>query len=55
MNCRMGMYANKTIYIDIEEQTTEVVDYKIKELKLKKMDVIQLLKNSKKIITMKLK
>ena len=36
MNCRMGMYANKTIYIDIEEQTTEVVDYKIEELKLKK-------------------
>ena len=36
MNCRMGMYANKTIYVDIENQSTEVVDFKIKNLKLKK-------------------
>ena len=36
MNCRMGMYANKTIYVDIENGTTETVDYKISSLDLKK-------------------
>ena len=36
MNCRMGMYANKTIYVDIENQSTSVEDFKIKNLKLKK-------------------
>ena len=36
MNCRMGMYANRTIYIDIENQTNEEVDFKITELDLKK-------------------
>jgi len=36
MNCRMGMYANKTIYIDIENQGAKVVDFNIKKLKLKK-------------------
>ena len=36
MNCRMGMYANRTIYIDIENQTNEEVDFKITELDLNK-------------------
>ena len=36
MNCRMGMYANKTIYVDIENQGASVVDYDITQLKLKK-------------------
>ena len=36
MNCRMGMYANKTIYVDIENGTTETVDYKISSLDLNK-------------------
>jgi len=36
MNCRMGMYANRTIYIDIENQTNQEVDFKITELDLKK-------------------
>ena len=36
MNCRMGMYANKTIYIDIENQGASVDDYDITQLKLKK-------------------
>ena len=30
------MYANKTIYVDIEKQTKEVVDFKVSDLKLKK-------------------
>ena len=34
MNMRMGMYANRTIYVDIENQNTEVVDFKASELKL---------------------
>ena len=34
MNCRMGMYANKTIYVDIENGKLETVDYKISDLKL---------------------
>ena len=36
MNCRMGMYANRTIYIDIENQTNQEVDFKITDLDLKK-------------------
>ena len=36
MNCRMGMYANRTIYVDIENQTNQEVDFKITELDLKK-------------------
>ena len=37
MNCRMGMYSNKTIYVDIENQGAEVVDFNLnKDLKPKK-------------------
>ncbi len=36
MNMRMGMYANRTLYIDIENQTFEEVDFKISQLDLKK-------------------
>ena len=36
MNCRMGMYANKTIYVDIENGELETVDYKISDLNLAK-------------------
>ena len=36
MNCRMGMYANKTIFVDIETGTTKTVDFKISELGLSK-------------------
>ena len=36
MNCRMGMYANKTIYVDIENGKLETVDYKISDLNLVK-------------------
>ena len=36
MNLRMGMYANKTIYLDIENQTKQVVDFSVKDLKLKR-------------------
>ena len=36
MNCRMGMYANKTIYVDIENGKLETFDYKISDLKLAK-------------------
>tara|TARA_B100001778_G_scaffold240686_1_gene201048 strand:+ start:405 stop:1640 length:1236 start_codon:yes stop_codon:yes gene_type:complete len=36
LNCRMGMYANRTIYIDIENQTMSEVDFKITDLKMKK-------------------
>ena len=36
MNCRMGMYANKTIYVDIENGKLETVDYKISDLNLAK-------------------
>ena len=36
MNLRLGMYANKTIYIDIENQEKSIVDFKISQLKLKK-------------------
>ena len=36
MNMRMGMYANRTIYVDIENQKTKTVDFKASELKLNK-------------------
>ena len=36
MNCRLGMYANKTIYIDLETGTTKTTDFKISEVGLKK-------------------
>ena len=36
MSCRMGMYANKTIYINIENATLKTVDFRIESLKLKK-------------------
>ena len=36
MNCRMGMYANKTIYINLDNGTQKTVDFKIEDLKLKK-------------------
>ena len=36
MNCRMGMYANKTLYVDIENGKIETVDYKISDLNLAK-------------------
>ena len=36
LNCRLGMYANKTIYVDIENQGASVDDYDITQLKLKK-------------------
>ena len=34
-NCRMGMYANKTIYIDLENETYKEEEFKITELKPK--------------------
>ena len=36
MNMRMGMYANRTIYVDIENQTLETVDFKADDIKTKK-------------------
>ena len=33
-NLRMGMYANRTLYIDIENQTLKEVDFKVENLKL---------------------
>tara|TARA_B100001564_G_scaffold342546_1_gene338278 strand:- start:55 stop:1377 length:1323 start_codon:yes stop_codon:yes gene_type:complete len=36
MNCRMGMYANKTIYIDIENQGASVDDFDVTKLELNK-------------------
>ena len=35
MSCRMGMYANKTIYINIDNATLKTVDFRIESLKLK--------------------
>ena len=31
MNCRMGMYANKTLYIDIENQELRIDDFNVNE------------------------
>ena len=36
MGCRMGMYANKTIYINIDNANQKTVDFRIESLKLKK-------------------
>ncbi len=36
MGCRMGMYANKTIYINLDNASQKTVDFKIEDLKLKK-------------------
>ena len=36
MNCRMGMYANKTIYIDIENQGASVDHFDVTKLELNK-------------------
>ena len=36
MNLRMGMYANRTIYVDIVNQTKEIVDFKISDFNLKR-------------------
>ena len=36
MNLRMGMYANKTIYINLDNANQKTVDFKIEDLKLKK-------------------
>ena len=36
MGCRMGMYANKTIYINLDNANQKTVDFKIEDLKLKK-------------------
>ena len=36
MNCRMGMYANKTIYINLDNASQKTVDFKIEDLNLKK-------------------
>ena len=36
VNLRLGMYANKTIYIDIENQLKEIVDFTTEDLNLKK-------------------
>ena len=36
MNMRMGMYANRTIYVDIENHTLETIDFKVDEIKTKK-------------------
>ena len=36
MNLRMGMYANRTIYVDIVNQTKEIVDFKITDFNLKR-------------------
>ena len=35
MNMRMGMYANRTIYVDIENQTLETIDFKADDIKTK--------------------
>ena len=36
MNMRMGMYANRTLYIDIENHTFQEVNFDVTQLKLKK-------------------
>ena len=36
LNLRSGMYANKTIYIDIENQTKNIVDFTTEDLNLKR-------------------
>ena len=36
MNLRLGMYANRTTYVDIENQKVDIVDFDITQLDLKK-------------------
>lgn len=36
MNLRLGMYANRTTYVDIENQNLDIVDFDITQLDLKK-------------------
>ena len=36
MNLRMGMYANRTIYVDIVNGTKDIVDFKISDFNLKR-------------------
>ena len=36
INCKLGMYSNRTIYIDIENKAASVTDFKVKDLELKK-------------------
>ena len=46
MNARMGMYSNKTIYIDIENEVYEETDFNISELNPEKpLKVIETLKD----------
>ena len=45
MNARMGMYSNRTIYIDLENETYEEIDFNISELNPEKpLKVIETLK-----------
>ena len=45
MNARMGMYSNRTIYIDLENETYEEIDFNISELNPDKpLKVIETLK-----------
>ena len=37
MNLRMGMYANRTTYVDIENQKVDIVDFDITQLDLKNL------------------
>ena len=46
MNARMGMYSNRTIYIDLENETYEEIDFNISELNPDKpLKVIETLKD----------
>ena len=46
MNARMGMYSNKTIYIDLQNEAHEVIDFNVSEFKSKKpLKVIDTLKD----------
>ena len=46
MNARMGMYSNKTVYIDLQNEAHEVIDFNVSEFKSKKpLKVIDTLKD----------
>ena len=45
INARMGMYSNRTIYIDLENETYEETDFDISELKSNRLKVIETLKD----------
>ena len=46
INARMGMYSNRTIYIDLENETSEEIDFNISELNPEKpLKVIETLKD----------